>query len=326
MKNTVLLLVAAAVGLSFPFWTSTFVFNLGIRILFFSLMVMSVGLFYRQLDRITLMPSVFFGIAAYTVGILQVRFGFSFPIPVLAGLLFALIAAMLVSLIVVRSGGVYFLMLTLVIGLAVWALALQMTSLTGGTTGIIGLDAPVIMGVSLGDSPLALYYMQLVVFAFAVGLYLLTVHSRFGLIVRGIRESESRMKSLGYPTYWLKCVTFTISAFLAALGGVSFVYFYGLINPDPIALSANVDALLAAILGGIGSLPGLLLGSGILKILDTVLSAYTSRYQLISGIVFVIVILFLPDGIFGLITNREEGRSIRDLFRRYNSGLSRVDY
>lgn len=308
--------MAAAVGLSFPFWTSTFVFNLGIRMMFFSLMVLSVGLLYRQLDRITLMPSVFFGISAYTIGIFQVRYGLSFPLPVLAGLLFALIAALLISLIVVRSRGVYFLMLTLVIGLAVWALALQMTSLTGGTTGIIGLNAPVIVGVSLGDSPIALYYMQLVVFAVAVGLYSLTVHSRFGLIVRGIRESESRMKSLGYPTYLLKCMTFTISAFIAALGGASFVYFYGLINPEAIGLSANVDALLAAILGGIGSLPGLLLGAGILKILDTVLSAYTSRYLLISGIVFVVVILFLPNGIFGWITSREERSSIRDFFRR----------
>ena len=235
------------------------------------------------------------------VAVLRVQYGIPFPIPPLLGLLGAMILACLISFIVLRTRGVYFLMITLVIGIAVWALALQLSSITGGTTGIIGIHAPIIAGISLSTSRTAFYYAEFIIFCFCTVLYITATRSRFGLALRGIRESESRMIMLGYPVFSIKSGAFILSAMFAALSGISFVYFYGVLSPDAISLMPNVDALLASILGGVASLPGVILGTAIVKTIDSVLGAATQRYLLISGVIFLFVILFLPRGIIGTL-------------------------
>jgi branched-chain amino acid transport system permease protein len=270
----------------------------------FSLMTMSVSFLAGQTGLVSLMTSVFFGISGYMVAILQIQYSFPFPIPPLVGLIAALLLAVLVSPIVLRTRGTYFLMLTLVIGLAVWALALQLSSITGGTTGIIGIKAPTFLGVSLHSSRAAFYYSEFILFALAVAVYIVTVRSRFGLALRGIRESESRMAMLGYPVLVLKASAFVISAGFAALSGISFVYFYGVISPDAIALTANVNPLIAAILGGTGNLAGIIVGSTVFKLLDSVLGSLTNRYLLISGGIFLLVMLFVPNGLAGAVRKR----------------------
>ncbi len=123
--------------------------------------------------------------------------------------------------------------------------------------------------------------------------------SPFGLMLRGIRDSESRMAMLGYPISLLRYSAFLFAALVAAVGGVFFVYFTGLINPHSVSLTTNVETLLAAILGGISTLAGGALGTGILKTLDVWLSGVTKRYLLFMGIMFMLVIMFAPQGIVG---------------------------
>lgn len=282
-------------------WVSSVVRDLAIRVFIFGLMAMSVSFLGSQVGLVSLMPSVFFAVSGYTVAVLQVQYGISFPIPPLLGIFGAIVVAALISFIVLRTRGVYFLILTMVIGLAVWALALQMSSITGGTTGIIGVRAPTIVGVSLGTSRMAFYYSAFIMFSFAIVVYVMATRSRFGLALRGIRESESRMSMLGYPVFWIKSGAFILSALFAALGGVIFTYFYNLLSPDAISLMPNVNALLASILGGMRSLPGVILGVTIVQTLDSLLRSFTQRYILISGIIFLLVILFLPKGITGTL-------------------------
>jgi branched-chain amino acid transport system permease protein len=120
-------------------------------------------------------------------------------------------------------------------------------------------------------------------------------------MLRGVRDSESRMAMLGYPVSLLRYTAFIFAALVASIGGVFFAYFTGLINPHSVSLTTNVETLLSGILGGIQTLFGAILGTAILKILDLVLSGITQRYLLIMGVLFLITIMFAPKGAAGAL-------------------------
>jgi branched-chain amino acid transport system permease protein len=203
--------------------------------------------------------------------------------------------------LVIRVRGIYFLMLTLVLGQLVWALASQWASVTRGDSGITDIFAPVIFGISMEQSKGAFYLFQLLVFWGVIAFLAALKRSPFGLMLRGVRDSETRMAMLGYPVSLLRYLAFIFAAFVASIGGVFFAYFTGLINPHSVSLTTNVESLLSAILGGIQTLFGAVLGTAILKTLDLVLSGITQRYLLIMGILFLIVIMFAPKGAAGAL-------------------------
>ena len=303
-RRIVLVVVLAALILSLPWWTSGYFVMMSIRVMYFGMLTMSLVFLAGELGWVSLMQAAFFGIAGYFVAILQTRYGLPFPIPPLVGIAAAILAAGLFGLLVVRVRGIYFLMLTLVLGQLIWALASQWASVTRGDTGIHEVYAPVIFGISTAKSKTAFYYFNLV-FLVCTAYFLLTLkRSPFGLMLRGIRDSESRMAMLGYPVGLLRYSAFIFAAFVAAVGGVFFVYFTGLINPHSVSLTTNVETLLAAILGGINTLAGGLLGTGVLKTLDVWLSGVTKRYLLFMGIMFMLVIMFAPKGIVGTLMKR----------------------
>jgi len=300
-RKMFLAVLVAGVLISIPWVTSKYFVMMSIRVMYFGMLTMSLSLLAGELGLVSLMQAAFFGIAGYFVAILQTRYGLPFPIPPLVGIIVAIIAAGLFGLLVIRARGIYFLMLTLVLGQLVWALASQWASVTKGDTGIHGVYAPVIFGISTEKSKTAFYFFQLIVFAGIA--YFLTALKRspFGLMLRGVRDSETRMAMLGYPVTLLCYFAFVFAALVAAVGGVFFAYFTGLINPHSVSLTANVETLLAAILGGRNALRRAILGTGILKTLDVVLSGVTKRYLLFMGIMFLFVIMFAPHGIVGTI-------------------------
>ncbi|MHC4800047.1 MAG: branched-chain amino acid ABC transporter permease [Planctomycetota bacterium] len=301
LRKVLLAVIVAGVLVPIPWLTSDYFVMMVIRVMYFGMLTMSLTLLAGELGWVSLMQAAFLGIAGYFVAILQTRYGLPFPIPPLVGIAMAVIAAGLFGLLVIRVRGIYFLMLTLVLGQLIWALASQWASVTRGDTGIHGVYAPTIFGVSTEHSKTAFYFFTLVFF---IGMaYFLTALKRspFGLMLRGIRDSETRMAMLGYPVAFLRYSAFVFAAFMAAMGGVFFTYFTGLINPHSVSLTTNVETLLAAILGGTSTLAGAVFGTGVLKILDVVLSGVTKRYMLFMGIMFLFVIIFAPQGIVGTI-------------------------
>lgn len=292
-----LLTLLLIIGL--PLVSSDYFVMMSIRVMFFSMLTMSLCYLAGELGYISLMQAAFFGISGYFVAILQTRYHLPFPLPALAGVLAAVLAAMLCGFLAIRAKGVYFLMLTLVLGQLFYALASQWASVTNGDSGITNIYAPVVFGFSTEESKTAFYFLQVFFFVGAAGLLNTLRNSPFGLMVKGVRDSEIRMAMLGYRVATLRYAAFVIAAFVAGLGGVFFAYFTGLINPHSASLSANVDTLLAGILGGISTLSGAIVGTAVLKTLDVVLSGVTDRYQLIMGVLFLVVILFSPQGIMG---------------------------
>ncbi len=306
IQQVVLIVLAAGLICLVPWVMSDYVVMMSIRIMYFGMLTMSLTFLAGELGVVSLMQAAFFGIAGYFVAILQTRYGLPFPIPALAGIMMAVLVACVCGFLVIRTQGIYFLMLTLVLGQLIWALASQWASLTRGDSGITDIYAPMMFGISTEHSITAFYFFQLVVFIGIVYFFRTLKRSPFGLMLRGVRDSETRMAMLGYPVAFLRYTAFVFMAFVAAVGGVFFAYFTGLINPHSVSLTNNVETLMAAILGGTGTLTGAILGTGVLKTLDVVLSGVTKRYMLIMGMMFLIVIVFAPQGIVGAFRKHQD--------------------
>ena len=301
VPKTIGILLALALAVAVPWITSDYFVMMCIRVMYFGMLTLSLCFLAGELGVVSLMQASFFGISGYFIAILQTRYQIPFPIPPLAGIGVAVLFAAMTGFLVIRARGIYFLMLTLVLGQLIWALASQWASVTRGDSGITDIFAPVIFGVSTEKSKGAFYLFELFFFCGVIYFLAALKRSPFGLMLRGIRDSESRMAMLGYPVSFLRYTAFVFAAFVASIGGVFFAYFTGLINPHSVSLTTNVETLLSGILGGIQTLFGAILGTAILKILDLVLSGITHRYLLIMGILFLIVIMFAPGGAAGAL-------------------------
>ena len=196
----------------------------------------------------------------------------------------------------------YFLMITLALGMVLWGVSYRWIPVTGGDNGISGiprLEAHAGLPVS-GAIPF--YYVALLVFAVCAGLMALIVRSPFGFTLRGIRENEPRMKSLGFNT-WLHCyMSYVIAGVFASVAGVVWAYYNGFVSPTYLDLTASSELFLMVTLGGPGTLIGPAIGAAALVLLKNVISTYTQRWLLILGTVYIATILAAPQGLWNLRT------------------------
>jgi branched-chain amino acid transport system permease protein len=266
------------------------------------------AIFAMSLDLLlgyTGLPSMghaaYFGVAAYTVAILAVEAKAGFVVCLLAALVAAAVAAALFGLLAIRATGTYFLMITLALGMVMWGLAFRWVSMTKGDNGISGVPRPDVALPWDLSAPLPFFYFALAATALAwLGLGLL-VRSPFGMSLKGIRESESRMRSLGYNVWLHKYLAFIISGVFAGVAGVLWAYYNGFVSPVDVQLVTSVEALLMVALGGSGTLVGPAIGAALIVFLKNFVSVYTKRWLLILGAVYIGVILFAPRGIVGAL-------------------------
>jgi branched-chain amino acid transport system permease protein len=291
-----LLLLAVAVAIptvAGPFWVSLLT-----QMLIFGLLALSVDLLLGHAGLFSLCHAAFFSVSAYTTAILQVRYGVGSPLAAPAGLLAGTLLGLLFGLSV-RTRGVYFILITIALGYIIWGVAYRWSSFTGGDNGVTNVPRPNLAGIPL-DGMNAFYYLTLVVVLICVGAYRVLIRSPFGLTLRGIKTSESRMASLGYRPNRHLYVAFVLSAFLASLAGVLYVYYNRFINPVAASFPISVEAALMAIVGGTGTIFGPFLGAGIVLALRNWVSSFVALHHAIMGIVFIVTILWAPNGIMGL--------------------------
>jgi branched-chain amino acid transport system permease protein len=194
-------------------------------------------------------------------------------------------------------------MITLALAEVLWGVAYRWRSLTGGDDGIPGIARPDLglMGWSLGDATIYFYF---VLFFFTIAYILIStfMHSIFGHIVVGIRENEVRMRSLGYHTWLYQYVLFIISGLFAGLAGSLSAYFNGFVSPVDLSVGVSAEGLLMVLFGGAGSLLGPAMGAGSIVLLKNMISAFTARWLLILGMIYVFVVMFAPQGVLGVIS------------------------
>lgn len=193
---------------SLPFILSSYGLSLIIQILIFGLLAMSLNILIGYAGLVPFNHATYFGVSAYTVGILLTK-GFSnFWISLIVGISIATFLAMLLGLLVLRSSGPYFLMVTLALGQMIFALAWKWRSLTGGDDGLPGISRPEIgIPISMWNER-NFYFLVLTFFIISFILIWKLINSHLGKSIIGVRESESRMEALGYNTWLIKYLAY----------------------------------------------------------------------------------------------------------------------
>jgi branched-chain amino acid transport system permease protein len=298
MLITAVLLALAVVT---PF-ANSYVIILVTHALVFAILAMSLDLLLGYTGLPSLGQAAFLGMGAYLTAILASDYGFglgwSFWIVVLLGMLIGAAAAALFGLFAIRATGVYFLMITLALGMCVWGLAYRWNSLTGGDNGI-NLPPRPEFGISLAND-VTFFYVVFGFFVLTLATLYVIVRSPFGRTLEGIREREVRMRILGYNTWLHKYIAYIIAGAFGGLAGVLWAQMNGLVSPEDVILTTSVDALLMVVLGGPGTLIGGAIGAAVVVFLRDYLSTLVHWWQYVLGGVYVLTILYLPGGLMGI--------------------------
>jgi branched-chain amino acid transport system permease protein len=301
------LIIGALLLVLVPYLLPGYKTSIATEILIFAVLAMSIDILAGYTGRTPLCHGAIFGVATYVVLYYVTVAGGSVWVGSLLGIIAATLTAVVFALLAIRTSGVYFILLTLALGMIVWGVCLRWTSVTGGENGLRGTVRP----DWLADQ-VHLYYF--VAGCFVVLAYLMWrfVNSPFGLTLKGIRESESRMRTLGYDVSLHLFIGFTVSGFFAGVAGVLYAFFNSFVSPSTVALAQSVEGLLMAIVGGVGSLLGALIGSALVIVLENAVSLYTERWLMVLGLMFIVTMIFAPQGVMGALrglVSRFSGRS-----------------
>jgi branched-chain amino acid transport system substrate-binding protein len=301
MERMIWLAGALAVLVASPPFLSAYLLTLVTQALIYAILAMSLDLLLGYTGLSSLGHAAYLGLGAYSVGVLTTRYGAGFALTLVVGVGLALLVAGVFGLVALRATGVYFLMITLALGMVVWGLAHRWVTLTQGDNGISGIPRPDLgLPWSLGR-PLPFYYFALVGFTVAFAVLRRVVRSPFGQSLVGIRESESRMRTLGYHVWLHKYIGFVIAGGVGGFAGVLWAYYNGFVSPADVELATSVEVLLMVALGGRGTLVGPAVGAVAIVLLKNLVSVYTHRWLLILGGVYIGTIVYAPEGLAGAV-------------------------
>jgi branched-chain amino acid transport system permease protein len=288
-----LLLVAAAAA---PFWLpGSYYVNIASQILIYAVFALAVDVLLGYGGLVSLGHAGLFGVAAYAVAWF-VAAGSGHFVAISAAIVVTLAATAIFAVTALRATGIGFLMITLALGQILWGLAYRWISVTNGDNGLNVATRPAPFGLSLASST-PFYYATLVVFLLALGAMALFVASPFGASLRGTRDQPRRMTALGYNVWMIRFNACLFSGLLSAVAGIMFVYYNEFISPQALALPASAEVILMVISGGAGTLAGPIVGAALVVVMKNVASAYIVRWNFLLGAIFVLIVVFMPEGI-----------------------------
>jgi len=281
---------------------------LGSRVLVLALAAMSLNFLLGFTGVLSFGHAAFFGLGAYGVGMTIKYLIPSTPLGVLIGMLAAVAAAMVIGALIVKLRGVYFAMVTIAFGQVFYFVAFRWNSVTGGDDGLSGWRRiPLDFGFArldiLGDDK-AFYYFVLLCFAIATALMGLLLRSPFGRTLLAIRENERRARFLGVPVDRHIWLSFVVSCLFVALAGALFALLNNFADPRTLRWDQSGDFVIMAVLGGMRSFWGPLIGASIFVVLQDYVSSMTENWMSFIGLFFVLVVLFFPRGILGMLARR----------------------
>ncbi len=300
--------VAVLAGLLvFPFVTSPFItFQIGGQTLALGLIALSLTFLAGYGGMISLAQMTVAGIAGYMVAILgtssapEISLGWPWWMVVPCAVLIATVCAAGIAWLSVRTEGIYTIMITLAIGVAFYYLVLQNYSVFNGWQGLQKVHPPIVFGVNWRD-PIPFYMLALACALASYAFIAYVVRSPFGVALQGIRENPRRMESLGFNVVAHRVAAYVLAGVLAAIGGVLFVWYNGLVTPGSVSVSWLINILVIAVLGGMRHPIGPFLGALIFVLLQTFAIDLIDRerFNLVIGGVFLAIVLFSPDGLLG---------------------------
>jgi branched-chain amino acid transport system permease protein len=293
-------LLALAIGfaalITLPYWIpGVYYLNVSSQILFYAIFALGLNILAGYGGLVSLGHAGLLGIAAYTTGYM-LQIGFGHTAAILTALVLGLAAMAVFAVLSLRATGIGFIMITLALGEIIWGLCYRWISITGGDNGINLHGRPHPFGFAI-NSPPAFYYTTLVVFLVSFASVAMFVRSPLGAALMGTRDQPRRMNALGYHVWAIRFWACTFSGLLTAIAGILFVYYTQFISPQAVDLTSSAEVLLMVISGGAGTLFGPIVGAALVIVVKSVVSGFLERWNMLLGAIFVVIVIFMPEGL-----------------------------
>jgi len=240
--------------------------------------------------------AVFYGAGAYGAAIMITKLGYSPWLGFIVGPLLAAFLSLVIGAICIRLSKLYFGMLQISLGSLVWVVVYRWYSVTGGDDGIHGITMPALIA-----TPKGAYYFTLLVTGVCLLVMYIIVKSPFGSTLQGIRDNPVRSEAIGVNVKLQQLAALVIAGFFAGVAGVLFVVVDNSAFPDMLFWTLSLEILIMCLLGGWFTFLGPMLGAAILVALRTIASTFTEYWTLIQGVILMLVIIFLPEGVLGYL-------------------------
>jgi branched-chain amino acid transport system permease protein len=287
---------------------------LATQIIVFGLLALGYNILYGYTGLLSFGHAAFFGLGAYASGIILVRTNCSIWASMGTGLAVSAIGAGLIGFLCLRRRGIYFALLTLAFAQMLYYIAYTWVSLTGGEPGLRNiprppLELPGLFSVNI-YTPTRFYFFVLAFVMAALILLKRILESPFGRVLQGIRENEKRARACGYNTNRIKWLSFVLSGTFSGLAGVLHTLSLNFVGIEQLYWATSGMIVMMTLLGGPGTFFGPFIGAGVFLYLEDIISGFTKYWMIALGPIFVLCVLFFPQGIWGTVKN------LTDRFRR----------
>jgi branched-chain amino acid transport system permease protein len=296
--------------LTMPYWMNAVggYTELASRVLVLGLAAMSLNFLLGFTGVLSFGHAAYFGLGAYGTAMTIKYIAPSTPLGILVGVAAGTLAAMVIGALIARLRGVYFAMVTIAFGQVFYFIAFRWNSVTGGDDGVTGwkrqaLDLGLTRLDLLGNDKV-FYYFVLGCFAIAVTLMWLLLRSPFGRTLLAIRENERRARFLGIPVERHIWLSFVISCCFVSLAGALYALLNNFTDPRALRWDQSGNFVIMAVLGGMRSFWGPLIGAAIFVVLQDYVSSHTENWMSFIGLFFVLVVLFFPRGVLGILRRK----------------------
>ncbi|MGA7804181.1 MAG: branched-chain amino acid ABC transporter permease [Bradyrhizobium sp.] len=280
---------------------------LAVNILIYGLYALGFNLVYGYLGLLSFGHAALFGAGAYLCGIAIVHFGLPWYAAIAIGIVAGFLMAALIGVLAIRTRGIYFAMVTMALSQCVYYLFYQADDWTGGENGLRGINVRTIdlFGLKLDFiNPLVRYY---VIAAFVIAAFFVLsriLASPFGAVIEAVRENEARARASGYDVTLTRLMTFVLSGGFCGLAGALQALHLSIVPIEILYYDTSGIVVMIALLGGMGTFFGPMIGAAVFLLLENVVSVWTVHWQLVVGSVFMICVLFFPRGIWGTLISR----------------------
>ena len=290
-----------------PFWMSAIggYTELATRIVVMGLAAMSLNFLLGFTGVLSFGHAAYFGLGAYGTAMAIKYWGIGSIPAIVLGMIVATIAAMIIGALIIRLRGVYFAMVTIAFGQVFYFIAFRWNAVTGGDDGLTGWRRlPINFGfaeLDIVQNDRAFYYFALAIFAICVGAMAVLLNSPFGRSLIAIRENERRARFLGVPIEFHVWLSFVISCLFVSAAGGLYALLNNFIDPRALRVDLSGNLVIMAVLGGMRSFWGPLIGAAIFVALQDYVSSHTQNWMSVIGLVFVLVVRFFPRGVLGML-------------------------
>lgn len=290
----VCLLIVGALAL-LPLLESRYLIDLATEIMVYALFALSLNVIIGFSGNVSFGHAAYFAIGGYVNAILLTTYGWPLWLSFPAAVVLSALAAAFVAYFCTRLTDIYFAMLTLAFSMLVWAIAFKWRSVTGGDDGFVGVDVPAFI-----DSRVPFFYFTLVIVTGSIALLWTICHSAFGQALVAVRENLTRAGFIGVNTRLMRGLAFVVAGTFAGVAGAIFAMYNRGVYTESAFWTESAQVLIMTLLGGMYSFFGPAIGAAVLYILERFANEYTEYWPTVAGLILLVIVLVLPEGLVGL--------------------------